>query len=63
MATGRCFTDEYKARAVSLVINDGRSDAEVARTIGAHEMTLGRWVKKAHEEGNRLFTIEGVTGA
>lgn len=52
MATRRHFTQEYKDQAVSLVINSGRSVAEVARSIGVHEMTLGKWVKKARESGD-----------
>ena len=51
-STRRSFTAEYKANAVSLVIDDGRAIAEVARSIGVHEMTLGKWVKKARDEGN-----------
>ncbi|WOQ16955.1 transposase [Raineyella sp. W15-4] len=50
-STRRRFTDEYKANAVALVINDGRTNADVARSIGVHEMTLGKWVKKARDEG------------
>jgi transposase len=49
-STRRGFTDEYKADAVSLVVEGGRSVAEVARNIGCHEMTLGRWVRKMKEE-------------
>lgn len=49
-STRRHFTDEYKASAVEFVLDDGRSIAEVARSIGVHEMTLGKWVKKAREE-------------
>ncbi|MEQ7010847.1 transposase [Actinopolymorpha sp. B17G11] len=37
------------AQAVAFVIDDHRSVSEVARNIGVHEMTLGRWVKKARE--------------
>jgi transposase len=37
--------------AVGLVLDDGRAVAEVARSIGVHEMTLGKWVKKAKDEG------------
>lgn len=51
-STRRSFTDEYKAHAVELVINDGRTIADVARNIGVHEMTLGKWVKKARDEGS-----------
>lgn len=51
MATRRHFTQEYKDQAVSLVLDSGRPIAEVARSIGVHEMTLGKWVKKARESG------------
>lgn len=50
-STRRHFTDEYKANAVALVLDDGKLIAEVARNIGVHEMTLGKWVRKAKNEG------------
>jgi transposase len=40
----REFTPEYKDEAVKLVINTGRAVATVARELGIHEATLGRWV-------------------
>ena len=49
MATRRHFTQEYKDQAVSLVLDSGRSIAEVAKSIGVHEMTLGKWAKKARK--------------
>ncbi len=51
MATRRHYTQEYKDQAVSLVLNSGRTRAEVAKSIGVHEMTLGKWVKKAEDSG------------
>ncbi len=45
-STRRSFTDEYRQQAVEFVLDQGRSIAEVARNIGCHEMTLGKWVKK-----------------
>ncbi|MGB3686597.1 MAG: transposase [Ornithinimicrobium sp.] len=51
-STRRRFTDEYKTSAVELVLSDSRAVAEVARSIGVHEMTLGKWVKKAKDEGH-----------
>jgi transposase len=51
VATRRRFTREYKDQAVNLVLDSGRSIADVARSIGVHEMTLGKWVKKAREDG------------
>ena len=49
-STRRKFTDEYKANAVDLVLSSDRFIASVARSIGVHEYTLGKWVKKAREE-------------
>jgi len=48
-STRRSFTDEYKAEAVSFVLDGGRPIVEVARNIGCHEMTLGKWVKNERE--------------
>ena len=48
-STRRSFTEEYKEEAVRFVIEGDRSIAEVARNIGVHEMTLGKWVKKARD--------------
>ncbi|MGH9206473.1 MAG: transposase [Acidimicrobiales bacterium] len=51
MATRRRFTQDYKDQAVSLHLDSGRSIAEVARSIGVHEMTLGKWVRKVKDSG------------
>jgi transposase len=48
-STRRSFTEEYKVEAVNFVLDGGRSIAEVARNIGCHEMTLGRWVKNTRD--------------
>lgn len=48
-STRRRFTEEYKKEAVAFVIEGNRSVADVARNIGVHEMTLGKWVKKAKD--------------
>ena len=50
-STRRRFTDEYKQHAVRLVLDSGDPVAEIARSIGVHEMTLGKWVKKARDGG------------
>jgi transposase len=54
VATRRHFTQEYRDQAVSLVFDSGRSIAEAAKRIGVHEMTLGKWVKKAKDSGRVL---------
>jgi transposase len=51
VATRRNITQEYKDQAVSLVLDSGRPIVEVARSIGVHELTLGKWVKKARDAG------------
>ena len=51
MATRRSFTQEYRDQAVGLHLDSGRSIVEVARSIGVHEMTLGKWVKKVKDSG------------
>lgn len=43
----RSFTAEFKADAVALVLVEGRSIAEVARSLGIGQGSLGKWVKQA----------------
>ena len=61
-STRRSFTEEYKEEAVNFVIEGGRSVAEVARNIGVHEMTLGRWVKKAKDSRAAAAPVDAVLG-
>ena len=48
-STRRSFTEEYKAEAVTFVLDGGRTIAEVARNIGCHQLTLGKWVKSERD--------------
>jgi transposase len=52
VATRRCFTQEYQNQAVSLVLHSGRTIRDVAKSIGVHEITLGKWVNKAKGGGS-----------
>lgn len=47
--TRRTYTSEYKTEASLLVINTGRTIADVARELGIREQVLGRWVKAERE--------------
>jgi transposase len=49
LATRRHFTQEYQDQAVSLVRDSGRTIRDVAKSIGVHEITLGKWVNKAKD--------------
>jgi transposase len=51
-STRRAYTEEYRAQSVMYVIEDGRTITEVARNICVHEITLGKWVKKARQAKN-----------
>jgi len=56
-STRRRFSDEYKVEAVGLVIDTGRSVAEVSRNIGVHQMTLGKWVKNEKEKRESVVPV------
>ena len=54
----RSFTKEFKADAVALVLDEGRTIADVARSLGIGETNLGNWVRQARiDRGDR----EGLT--
>ena len=45
--TRRKFTDEFKARAVRLVLKEGQTAAQVARDLDLIESVLHSWVRQA----------------
>lgn len=45
----RKFTPEFKAEAVRVLTSGGKPVAQIARELGVHEQTLGRWKKQAEE--------------
>jgi len=54
----RKFTAEFKADAVALVLDEGRTIADVARSLGIVAQTLGNWVRQARiDRGEK----EGLT--
>jgi len=56
--TRRSLPEEFKADAVSLVLDEGRSIASAARALGIGESNLGNWVRRARvDRGER----EGLT--
>ncbi len=42
----RCFDDEFKARAVKMVVDGKRTAAEVARELNICYVSLLAWIKK-----------------
>ena len=55
--TRRSFTDEYKAGAIRLVLDEGKTVAAVARDLGLTESSLRNWVEQA-----RADRTKGKTG-
>ena len=46
----RRFSPQFKAEAVQMVLETGRSTAAVARNLGIHDGTLGNWVNAWRRE-------------
>ncbi len=46
-STPRKYAQEYKDEAVRLALDSDRSLAEIAKSLGINELTLGNWVTKA----------------
>ena len=46
----RQFTDEFKAGTVRLVLEEGKSPAEVARSLDVHQSVIGHWVEQARAD-------------
>jgi transposase len=55
----RSFTDEYKAGAVRLVLDEGKTVAQAARDLGLTASALGLWVK--HARADRSNGKTGLT--
>ena len=55
--TRRSFTDEFKASAVRLVLDEGKTVAAAARDLGLTESCLRNWVNQA-----RADRTQGRTG-
>jgi transposase len=53
MTTRKKYSKEFKLDAVSLVAEQGYSQAEAARSLGINANMLGRWVKEL-ESGDGL---------
>lgn len=58
--TRRRFTKEFKDDAVSLVVEQGYSCAEVGRRLGVSENNVNRWVRR-HRDQSESPSSEGLT--
>lgn len=58
--TRRKFTQEFKDDAVSLVIDQGYSCAEVARRLGVSDNNVNRWVRQ-YRQRNDIESADGLS--
>ena len=56
----RKFTQEFKDDAVSLVIDQGYSCAEVARRLGVPGNNVNRWVRE-YRQRNEVESADGLS--
>jgi transposase len=59
--TRRSFTDEFKAGAIRLVLDEGKTVAVAARDLGLTESSLRNWVEQARADRTKGRT--GLTTA
>lgn len=53
------YSKEFKLEAVKMVIEQGRSAAEVARSLGLNDNLLHLWKQKAIKDGDLAFPGNG----
>jgi len=58
----KSYDRQFKIDAVSLVINGGRSVAEVARDLGINPNMLHRWKQQLTRERSEAFPGKGRLG-
>lgn len=49
----RQYTDEYKAGAVRLVLEEDQSVSQVARSLGIHRSLIDIWVRQAKTDAGK----------
>ena len=52
MGTRKQYTKEFKLDAISLVLDQGFTIAEAARSLGIRANMLGRWIKENQADNN-----------
>ena len=53
------YSPEFKLDAVNLVLEQGYSRAEAAKSLGVAASLLGRWVKEYQSDDNQAFRGNG----
>jgi transposase len=59
MTTRKRYSKEYKLDAISLVLEQGYTQAEAARSLEVNAKMLGRWVKEHEAADGQAFRGNG----
>ena len=57
------YAQEFKLDAVDLVLEQGYSRAEAAKSLGINPNLMGRWVKEYRQEDGHAFRGNGKLSA
>lgn len=63
MTNKRTYTKEFKLDAINLVLEQGYSGAEAARSLGLHESVLRRWLREHRDLEDSAFKGQGKLSA
>lgn len=59
MTTRKKYSKEFKLDAISLVIDQGYTRAEAARSLGINATMLSRWIKEFQSDDSQAFRGNG----
>ena len=59
MAIRKKYSKEFKLDAISLVLDQGYTRTEAARSLGINANMLGRWVKERQSDDGQAFRGNG----
>ena len=59
MTTRKKYPKEFKLDAISLVLEQGYTRTEAARSLGINATMLGRWVKEQQTDDGQAFRGNG----
>ena len=59
MKTRKKYPKEFKLDAVSLVLEQGYTKAEAARSLDIDSQLIGRWVKESQKDDGQAFRGNG----
>ena len=59
MTTRKKYPKEFKLDAISLVLDQGYTRVEAARSLGINANMLGRWVKEQQSDDGQAFRGNG----